>query len=93
MEAEKKVASGEDSYGNESEQASSTEFLDFPGGKVSYTNELQFLSESSPVRVPCFQLLDEYGQVVEHACLPEVRYDVSLFFVGGIFGKMLEKTR
>jgi 2-oxoisovalerate dehydrogenase E1 component alpha subunit len=72
MEAEKKVASGEDSYGNESEQASSTEFLDFPGGKVSYTNELQFLSGSSPVRVPCFQLLDEYGQVVEHACLPEV---------------------
>jgi 2-oxoisovalerate dehydrogenase E1 component alpha subunit len=69
------------------------QFLNFPGGNVPYINEMQFVSESSAVRVPCFRLLDEYGQVVEHACLPEVRYDVSLFVAGGTFCKRLEKIR
>ncbi|CAM6042289.1 unnamed protein product [Sphagnum compactum] len=72
MEAEKKGAWEKESCGNENEKPSSTEFLNFPGGNVPYINEVQFVSESSAVQVPCFRLLDEYGQVVEHACLPEV---------------------
>jgi hypothetical protein len=43
-----------------------------PRWKWPYINEVHFVSESSPVQIHCFWLLDEYGQVVEHACLTVV---------------------
>jgi hypothetical protein len=39
-----------------------------PRWKWPYINEVHFVLESSPIQVHCFQLLNEYAQVVEHAC-------------------------
>ncbi|XP_059454767.1 2-oxoisovalerate dehydrogenase subunit alpha 1, mitochondrial-like [Corylus avellana] len=36
--------------------------MDFPGGKVAYTTELSFISESADKRIPCYRVLDGSGE-------------------------------
>jgi hypothetical protein len=36
--------------------------MDFPGGKVAYTTELSFISESADKRIPCYRVLDDNGE-------------------------------
>ncbi|XP_017981818.1 PREDICTED: 2-oxoisovalerate dehydrogenase subunit alpha 1, mitochondrial [Theobroma cacao] len=38
--------------------------LDFPGGKVTYTSEMNFISESSHERIPCYRVLDDDGEII-----------------------------
>ncbi|KAG2716221.1 hypothetical protein I3760_03G113300 [Carya illinoinensis] len=38
--------------------------LDFPGGKVSFTPEMRFISESPEERTRCYRVLDEEGQLI-----------------------------
>ncbi|KAJ4842591.1 hypothetical protein Tsubulata_009961 [Turnera subulata] len=38
--------------------------LDFPGGKVTYTPALRFISESSEKRVPCYRVCDDNGDII-----------------------------
>ncbi|XP_021284738.1 2-oxoisovalerate dehydrogenase subunit alpha 1, mitochondrial-like isoform X1 [Herrania umbratica] len=38
--------------------------LDFPGGKVTYTTEMNFISESSHKRIPCYRVLDDDGELI-----------------------------
>ncbi|KAK6246309.1 hypothetical protein SCA6_009399 [Theobroma cacao] len=38
--------------------------LDFPGGKVTYTSEMNFISESSHKRIPCYRVLDDDGEII-----------------------------
>ncbi|XVE95587.1 hypothetical protein REPUB_Repub02eG0111600 [Reevesia pubescens] len=38
--------------------------LDFPGGKVTYTSEMKFISGSSQKRIPCYRVLDDYGELI-----------------------------
>ncbi|KAF7829777.1 2-oxoisovalerate dehydrogenase subunit alpha 2, mitochondrial-like [Senna tora] len=41
--------------------------IDFPGGKVAYTCEMRFISESAEKRVPCYRVLDDNGELVSHS--------------------------
>ncbi|OAY36110.1 2-oxoisovalerate dehydrogenase subunit alpha 2, mitochondrial [Manihot esculenta] len=45
----------------------SNKVLDFPGGKVAFTPEMKFLSESPKERIPCYRVLDDNGQLLEHS--------------------------
>ncbi|CAN6903078.1 unnamed protein product [Brassica oleracea] len=38
--------------------------LDFPGGKLGSTSKMKFIPESSPLRVPCYRVLDEDGRII-----------------------------
>lgn len=38
--------------------------LDFPGGKVAFTNQMSFISESADKRVPCYRVLDGNGEPI-----------------------------
>ncbi|KAK7410650.1 hypothetical protein VNO78_01602 [Psophocarpus tetragonolobus] len=41
--------------------------IDFPGGKVGFTSEMRFISESAQKRVPCYCVLDDNGELVKHS--------------------------
>lgn len=40
--------------------------IDFPGGKVGFTSEMRFISDTSHKRVPCYRVLDDDGQLMKH---------------------------
>ncbi|CAM8946013.1 unnamed protein product [Rhodiola kirilowii] len=54
------------------------EELDFPGGKVRFTSEMQFLSESPEQRIPCFRVLDEAGQPISSKSFPQLSKEVAV---------------
>ncbi|KAL8481893.1 hypothetical protein ACS0TY_028147 [Phlomoides rotata] len=39
--------------------------LDFSGGRVTFTPQMQFISESSDQRIPCYRVLDDDGCLIE----------------------------
>lgn len=49
-------------------------FLDIPGRKVELTNEMNFISESSNKRVPCYRILNEVGCQISTDGFNEVIY-------------------
>ncbi|TYI82945.1 hypothetical protein E1A91_D05G257000v1 [Gossypium mustelinum] len=46
--------------------------VDFPGGKVSYTSEMSFISESSQTRVPCYRVLEDDGDLISDCDFQQV---------------------
>jgi len=46
--------------------------MDFPGGKVAFTPEIQFISESDKERVPCYRVLDDNGQLITNSQFVQV---------------------
>jgi 2-oxoisovalerate dehydrogenase E1 component alpha subunit len=36
--------------------------LDFPGGKVAFTSEMNFIPESANERISCYRVLDDNGE-------------------------------
>ncbi|KAH9317359.1 hypothetical protein KI387_019128 [Taxus chinensis] len=54
------------------------QFMEFPGGKVQFTSEMNFISESSNKRVPCYSILDDYGYQIASDGVYEVNRDLAL---------------
>ncbi|XP_044509903.1 2-oxoisovalerate dehydrogenase subunit alpha 1, mitochondrial-like [Mangifera indica] len=52
--------------------------LDFPGGKVSYTSEMRFISESPEKRIPCYRVLDDSGEIIHGSDVKEVNKKVAV---------------
>ncbi|KAK8552317.1 hypothetical protein V6N13_120727 [Hibiscus sabdariffa] len=52
--------------------------LQFPGGKVSYTSEMNFISESSETRVPCYRVLDDDGELIPDSHFQQVSEEVAV---------------
>ncbi|KAK8642892.1 hypothetical protein V6N13_012217 [Hibiscus sabdariffa] len=52
--------------------------LEFPGGKVSYTSEMNFISESSQTRVPCYRVLDDDGELIPDSHFQQVSEEVAV---------------
>lgn len=46
--------------------------MDYPGGKVAFTPEIQFISESNKERVPCYRVLDDNGQQITNSQFVQV---------------------
>ncbi|KAF5735471.1 2-oxoisovalerate dehydrogenase subunit alpha 1 mitochondrial-like isoform X2 [Tripterygium wilfordii] len=38
--------------------------LDFPGGKVTFSSQMRFISETGENRVPCYRVLDDNGEPI-----------------------------
>lgn len=51
-------------YSTDDDDHDTSQALDFPGGKVTYTPEMRFLSESNGKRVPCYRVLDDNGEII-----------------------------
>ncbi|KAH7567969.1 hypothetical protein ACOSP7_009712 [Xanthoceras sorbifolium] len=51
--------------------------LEFPGGKVTYTSEMTFISESQEKRVPCYRVLDDNGDLLLGSHLQQVSKEVA----------------
>ncbi|XP_031259079.1 2-oxoisovalerate dehydrogenase subunit alpha 1, mitochondrial-like [Pistacia vera] len=52
--------------------------LDFPGGMVSYTSEMRFISESQEKRIPCYRVLDDNGEIINGSDLELVSKEVAV---------------
>ncbi|XP_062096228.1 2-oxoisovalerate dehydrogenase subunit alpha 2, mitochondrial-like [Humulus lupulus] len=52
--------------------------LDFPGGKVTFSPELKFISESPEERVHCYRVLDNNGQIISGSTYVQVKKEVAL---------------
>ncbi|KAJ0976824.1 hypothetical protein J5N97_012298 [Dioscorea zingiberensis] len=57
---------------------SNFQVLDFPGGKVNFSSELRFLSESPLERISCYRVLDDYGQIISASNFQQVRKEIAL---------------
>lgn len=44
-----------------------TQGLDFPGGRVAFTSNMKFLSDSPNERIPCYRVLDDDGNFMSTA--------------------------
>ncbi|XP_050241674.1 2-oxoisovalerate dehydrogenase subunit alpha 2, mitochondrial-like [Quercus robur] len=52
--------------------------LDFPGGKVAFTPEMRFISESPVERVHCYRVLDDNGQVIMSSKFKQVSEEIAV---------------
>ncbi|GJM87840.1 hypothetical protein PR202_ga03834 [Eleusine coracana subsp. coracana] len=52
--------------------------LDFPGGKVSFEAEMNFLPESKGERINCYRVLDDDGQTISGSRFQEVSKEMAL---------------
>uniref|UniRef100_A0A7N0TUK6 3-methyl-2-oxobutanoate dehydrogenase (2-methylpropanoyl-transferring) n=1 Tax=Kalanchoe fedtschenkoi TaxID=63787 RepID=A0A7N0TUK6_KALFE len=53
-------------------------WLDFPGGRVRFTSEMQFLRQSPEKRIPCFRLLDDAGHPIPPHAFPQLSGDLAV---------------
>ncbi|XP_050205657.1 2-oxoisovalerate dehydrogenase subunit alpha 2, mitochondrial-like [Mercurialis annua] len=51
--------------------------LDFPGGKVAFTPQMSFLSESLEERIPCYRVLDDNGQLINDSSFIGVSREIA----------------
>ncbi|PSS17500.1 2-oxoisovalerate dehydrogenase subunit alpha 1 like [Actinidia chinensis var. chinensis] len=63
----------EDENGGHQNQA-----MDFPGGRISFTSEMKFISESPRERIPCYRVLDDDGLPIMHSSFVEVSKEAAL---------------
>ncbi|XWS23646.1 hypothetical protein CRYUN_Cryun28dG0032800 [Craigia yunnanensis] len=52
--------------------------LAFPGGKVTNTSKMNFISESSQMRVPCYRVLDNDGELIMDSDFQQVSKEVAV---------------
>ncbi|XVF39193.1 hypothetical protein PTKIN_Ptkin01aG0015900 [Pterospermum kingtungense] len=52
--------------------------LDFPGGKVTYTSEIKFISGSSVKRIPCYRVLNDDGKLVKGSAFEQVNKELAV---------------
>lgn len=70
---------GFDEYSDEHlEDDTESQFLEIPGGKVELTYEMNFISESSNQRVPCYRVLNEVGCQISTDGINEISKDLAL---------------
>ncbi|BAT78736.1 hypothetical protein LR48_Vigan04g167900 [Vigna angularis] len=52
--------------------------IDFPGGKVGFTSEMRFISETAQKRVPCYRVLDDNGELVKYSNYVQVSKEMGV---------------
>ncbi|WVZ88761.1 hypothetical protein U9M48_035237 [Paspalum notatum var. saurae] len=52
--------------------------IDFPGGKVSFVAEMNFLPDSQKERINCYRVLDDDGRTISGSKFQEVSKEVAL---------------
>ncbi|PIN12544.1 Branched chain alpha-keto acid dehydrogenase complex, alpha subunit [Handroanthus impetiginosus] len=57
-------------YGNE--DGHENQGIDFPGGRVAFTPQMKFISESTDKRIPCYRVLDDDGYSIPGSIFEQV---------------------
>jgi 2-oxoisovalerate dehydrogenase E1 component alpha subunit len=57
---------------------------DFPGGRVTFTSELSFISESDDKRVPCYRVLDDNGDPIMLSTFQQVSKELAVKIYGNM---------
>ncbi|PIA47673.1 hypothetical protein AQUCO_01400349v1 [Aquilegia coerulea] len=70
VEAEKQIDSEDQEHDKQA--------LDFPGGRVTFTSHLRFLSESPEKRIHCYRILDDNGQPILGSNFRQVSKEVAV---------------
>ncbi|XP_023525580.1 2-oxoisovalerate dehydrogenase subunit alpha 1, mitochondrial-like [Cucurbita pepo subsp. pepo] len=52
--------------------------LDFPGGRVPFTSEMKFITESTEKRVSCYRILHENGETITPTNFKQLSKDVMM---------------
>ncbi|KAF9612362.1 hypothetical protein IFM89_039080 [Coptis chinensis] len=52
--------------------------LDFPGGRVTFTSHLRFISESPEKRIHCYRVLDDNGQTIIGSNFQKVSKEIAV---------------
>ncbi|XP_015932555.1 2-oxoisovalerate dehydrogenase subunit alpha 2, mitochondrial [Arachis duranensis] len=52
--------------------------IDFPGGKVAFTSEMRFISESIQKRVPCYRVLDDNGMPMKYSNYVQISKEMAV---------------
>jgi len=58
--------------------AGDLQFVDFPGGKLSFVGEMNFLPESQMERINCYRVLDDDGGTIYNSRFQEVSKELAL---------------
>ncbi|KAM3273213.1 hypothetical protein ACQJBY_042906 [Aegilops geniculata] len=58
--------------------AGDLQFVDFPGGKLSFVGEMNFLPESQRERINCYRVLDDDGGTIYGSRFQEVSKELAL---------------
>jgi 2-oxoisovalerate dehydrogenase E1 component alpha subunit len=70
--------------------------VDFPGGKVSFVAEMNFLPDSMKERINCYRVLDDDGRTISGSRFQEVRccspHHFEKFSANMLRGKLVLKT-
>ncbi|CAL0319450.1 unnamed protein product [Lupinus luteus] len=61
-----------------SEDEDNNQGIDFPGGKVAFTSEMRFISDSDHKRVPCYRVLDDNGEIMKFSNYVEVNKEMAV---------------
>ncbi|GFQ08466.1 2-oxoisovalerate dehydrogenase subunit alpha 1 mitochondrial [Phtheirospermum japonicum] len=70
--AEAVAYTDEDEDEDEDEDDDANQGMDFPGGRVTFTPQMEFISESSEKRVPCYRVLDDDGYTITGSIFEQV---------------------
>ena len=54
--------------------------MDFPGGRVPFTSEMKFITESTEKRVSCYRILHENGETITPTNFKQVLLFFFFFF-------------
>ncbi|XP_073316169.1 2-oxoisovalerate dehydrogenase subunit alpha 1, mitochondrial-like isoform X1 [Primulina huaijiensis] len=52
--------------------------LDFPGGRVTFTTEMKFISEYPEKRIPCYRVLDDDGYPIANSMYEQVNKETAV---------------
>ncbi|CAN6335738.1 unnamed protein product [Urochloa humidicola] len=75
---ESSAAASTDEEEPENGFAGGDQAIDFPGGKVSFVAEMNFLPESHGERINCYRVLDDNGRTISGSRFQEVSKEVAL---------------
>ncbi|KAL6642349.1 hypothetical protein ACP70R_020530 [Stipagrostis hirtigluma subsp. patula] len=72
------VAAAADDEEPETGLTAGDQAVDFPGGKVSFVAEMNFIPESQRERINCYRVLDDDGRTISGSRFQEVSKEVAL---------------
>ncbi|XWS15200.1 hypothetical protein CRYUN_Cryun35bG0074300 [Craigia yunnanensis] len=78
VERFKSTIAGKQLDARHSSDVDDDEALDFPGGKVTYTSEIKFISGSSKKGIPCYRVLDDDGNLIRDSDFEQVSKELAV---------------
>ncbi|KAL6515481.1 hypothetical protein OROHE_018515 [Orobanche hederae] len=72
------VAYTDDDDGEDDNDGNQNMGMDFPGGRVTFTSQMKFITQSPEERVPCYRVLDDDGCPVPNSIFEQVDKETAM---------------